>query len=135
MQGPLILNLPAKFVVAVDSNCYVTVLLTVAGKGHRVFSVCPRKVSQVRIRSGADSAHSWPRKQIQVLLGTALLVAECRAADRMYLSNRKLETTVYLKLVMITESEGRLCCLVVRVPGYSSRGPDSISGASRFSEK
>jgi hypothetical protein len=29
----------------------------------------------------------------------------------------------------------RLCGLVVRVPGYRSRGPDSISGATRFSEK
>jgi hypothetical protein len=29
----------------------------------------------------------------------------------------------------------RLCGLVVRVPGYSSRGPGSIPGATRFSEK
>jgi hypothetical protein len=29
----------------------------------------------------------------------------------------------------------RLCGLVVRVPSYRSRGPGSISGASRFSEK
>jgi hypothetical protein len=29
----------------------------------------------------------------------------------------------------------RLCGLVVRVPGYRSRGPDSIPGATRFSEK
>jgi hypothetical protein len=29
----------------------------------------------------------------------------------------------------------RLCGLVVRVPGYRSRGPGSISGAIRFSEK
>jgi hypothetical protein len=28
-----------------------------------------------------------------------------------------------------------LCCLVVRVPGYKSGGPGSISGATRFSEK
>jgi hypothetical protein len=28
-----------------------------------------------------------------------------------------------------------LCGLVVRVPGYRSRGPDSIPGATRFSEK
>jgi hypothetical protein len=27
-----------------------------------------------------------------------------------------------------------LCGLVVRVPGYTSRGPSSISGATRFSE-
>jgi hypothetical protein len=29
----------------------------------------------------------------------------------------------------------RLCCLVVRVPGYRSRGPGSIPDATRFSEK
>jgi hypothetical protein len=28
-----------------------------------------------------------------------------------------------------------LCGLVVRVPGYRSRGPDSIPGTTRFSEK
>jgi hypothetical protein len=31
--------------------------------------------------------------------------------------------------------EDCLCDLVVRVPGYRSRGPGSISGATRFSEK
>jgi hypothetical protein len=29
----------------------------------------------------------------------------------------------------------RLCGLVVRVPGYRSRGPGSIYGTTRFSEK
>jgi hypothetical protein len=29
----------------------------------------------------------------------------------------------------------RLCGLVVRVPGYRFRGPDSIPGTTRFSEK
>jgi hypothetical protein len=29
----------------------------------------------------------------------------------------------------------RLCGLVVRVPGYRSRGPGSNPGAARFSEK
>jgi hypothetical protein len=29
----------------------------------------------------------------------------------------------------------RLCCLVVRVPGYRSSGPGSIPGATRSSEK
>jgi hypothetical protein len=29
----------------------------------------------------------------------------------------------------------RLCVLVVRVPGYRSRGPGSIPGATGFSEK
>jgi hypothetical protein len=34
-----------------------------------------------------------------------------------------------------TPWEDRLCGLVVRAPGYRSRGPDSIPGANRFSEK
>jgi hypothetical protein len=33
------------------------------------------------------------------------------------------------------ERNDRLCGLVVRVPGYRSRGPYSIPGATRFSEK
>jgi hypothetical protein len=35
---------------------------------------------------------------------------------------------------LCTQSDG-LCGLVVRVPGYRSRGPGSIPGATRFSEK
>jgi hypothetical protein len=31
--------------------------------------------------------------------------------------------------------DDRLCGLVLRVPGYRSRGPGSIPGATRFSEK
>jgi hypothetical protein len=31
--------------------------------------------------------------------------------------------------------DDRLCGLVVRVPGYKIRGPGSIPGATRFSEK
>jgi hypothetical protein len=33
------------------------------------------------------------------------------------------------------DSGNRLCGLAVRVPGYRSRGPGSILGAARFSEK
>jgi hypothetical protein len=33
------------------------------------------------------------------------------------------------------DSTDRLCELVARVPGYRSRGPGSIPGATRFSEK
>jgi hypothetical protein len=35
---------------------------------------------------------------------------------------------------MVVDVE-RLCGLVVRAPAYRSRGPGSIPGASRFSEK
>jgi hypothetical protein len=37
--------------------------------------------------------------------------------------------------VLITDYWGRLCGLVVRVPGYRSGGLGSILGATRFSEK
>jgi hypothetical protein len=33
------------------------------------------------------------------------------------------------------ERYDRLCGQVVRVPGYRSRGPGSVPGATRFSEK
>jgi hypothetical protein len=37
--------------------------------------------------------------------------------------------------ILYTVYFDRLCGLVVRVPGYRSRGPSSIPGATRFSEK
>jgi hypothetical protein len=37
--------------------------------------------------------------------------------------------------VIIYNLHDRLCGLGVRVPGYRSRGPGSIPGATRFSEK
>jgi hypothetical protein len=38
-------------------------------------------------------------------------------------------------LQTIEKNEDRLCGLVVIVPGYRSRGPGSIPGATTFSEK
>jgi hypothetical protein len=38
----------------------------------------------------------------------------------------------FQEVVVISD---RLCGLVIRVPGYRSRGPGSIPGATRFSEK
>jgi hypothetical protein len=40
-----------------------------------------------------------------------------------------------LLLILLMLSYDRLCGIVVRVPGYRSRGPGSIPGATRFSEK
>jgi hypothetical protein len=42
-----------------------------------------------------------------------------------------METIFYIYDIM----QDRLCGKVVRVPGYISRGPGSIPGATRFSEK
>jgi hypothetical protein len=39
---------------------------------------------------------------------------------------------IYILFIFICD---HLCGLVVRVPGYRSRGPGSIPGAVRFSEK
>jgi hypothetical protein len=44
-----------------------------------------------------------------------------------------MELSVYLSIHM--DEWDRLCGLVVRVPGYTSRGPGSIPGATGFSEK
>jgi hypothetical protein len=43
--------------------------------------------------------------------------------------------TVYFGIRSHTFQRDRLCGLVVRVPGYRSRCPDSIPGATTFSEK
>jgi hypothetical protein len=40
-----------------------------------------------------------------------------------------------LNLYVMQMKVDRLCGLVVRVPGYRSRGSGSIPGANRFSEK
>jgi hypothetical protein len=40
-----------------------------------------------------------------------------------------------LSLYVMRKKIDRLCGLVVRVPGYRSRDPGSIPGATRFSEK
>jgi hypothetical protein len=41
----------------------------------------------------------------------------------------------YLTLIFLISYCNSLCGVVVRVPGYRSRGPGSIPGATRFSEK
>jgi hypothetical protein len=38
-------------------------------------------------------------------------------------------------IVAFSTDGDRLCGLVARVPGYRSKGPGSIPGATRFSEK
>jgi hypothetical protein len=40
-----------------------------------------------------------------------------------------------LDLYVMKKKVDRLCGLVVRGPGYRSRGPGSILGTTRFSEK
>jgi hypothetical protein len=42
---------------------------------------------------------------------------------------------IIIIIIIIIGGGDRLCSLVVRVPGYRSRGPGSIPGATRFSEK
>jgi hypothetical protein len=38
-------------------------------------------------------------------------------------------------IIIILSMYDRLCGLVIKVPAYKSRDPDSILGATRFSEK
>jgi hypothetical protein len=47
------------------------------------------------------------------------------------LSSQNLRLLISITVIKI----GPPLCLVVRVPGYRSRGPGSIPGAPRFSEK
>jgi hypothetical protein len=46
-----------------------------------------------------------------------------------------LSTLKYICFLFCVCVCSRLCGLVVRVPGYRSRGPGSIPGSTRFSEK
>jgi hypothetical protein len=55
---------------------------------------------------------------------------------QMILSSVKQLTVLGISgLLSVREAIDHLCDLVVRVPGYRSRGPISIPGATRFSEK
>jgi hypothetical protein len=49
------------------------------------------------------------------------------------------DDSALIKWPLISNSDSlrieRLCGVVIRVPGYSSRGPGSIPGATRLSEK
>jgi hypothetical protein len=59
-----------------------------------------------------------------------------RSSFRNVLFSSYLEFRTVGKVQKPSDSKGaRLYCLVVRVPGYRSRGPSSIPGATRFSEK
>jgi hypothetical protein len=50
-------------------------------------------------------------------------------------SVNNIQNTLFLFIfVFLNEIKDRLCGLVVRVPGYRSRGPGSDSGSARFSE-
>jgi hypothetical protein len=51
--------------------------------------------------------------------------------NRHYLPNQNKHIEIYKGYYILDH----LCGLVVRVPGYKSRGPGSISGATRFPEK
>jgi hypothetical protein len=50
-------------------------------------------------------------------------------------ANRHIIIIVVVIVIIIVIIIVRSCGVVVRVIGYRSRGPDSISGATRFSEK
>jgi hypothetical protein len=61
----------------------------------------------------------------------------CNASVITYLQNHVselLSIVLYLSYCNV-DSRDRLCGLVVRVPGYRSRVPGPIPGATRFSEK
>jgi hypothetical protein len=55
------------------------------------------------------------------------------AAVKIY--GRNIEIYEILSAKNVVFLSDRLCGLVIRVPGYRSRGQGSIPGATRFSEK
>jgi hypothetical protein len=69
-----------------------------------------------------------------------LLTIICRLLGLVWSTQVETRLTVernvevsYVKEVLVTAV--RLCAVVVIVPGYRSRGPGSIPGATRFSER
>jgi hypothetical protein len=73
---------------------------------------------------------------LQVPAGNAAVIAVYVVNNTKPISNvyyRKMQISLILKQLKCEED--RHCGLVVRVPGYRSRGPGSILGATRFSEK
>jgi hypothetical protein len=61
-------------------------------------------------------------------------------AYKMYINSEAASIYLFLHTLYILKtnkwiSVDSLCGLVVRVPGYRSRGQGSIPGATRFSEK
>jgi hypothetical protein len=67
----------------------------------------------------------------------------CRITSNLKVAYPKVQDISHTDLVLTSVIEylalyvpyDRLCGLVVRVPGYRSRGPGLIPGAIRFSEK
>jgi hypothetical protein len=58
-----------------------------------------------------------------------------RLTDGGKVVNRTCRIKLNVIIVNIHKRRDRLCGLVVRVPGYRSRGPGSIPGATTFSVK
>jgi hypothetical protein len=59
-------------------------------------------------------------------------------ANALYIHARVMNDSSVLKYILFASvkiNSGRLCALVVRVPGYRSRGPGSIPVATGFSEQ
>jgi hypothetical protein len=52
-----------------------------------------------------------------------------------YYSQLSVECSAWSLSVTFVIFVGFLCGLVVRVPGYRSRGPELIPGATKFSEE
>jgi hypothetical protein len=74
----------------------------------------------------------------RVLQETASSCWNCRIPVAAFITVKRrsavikfMKAVIYLTFVI----DDRLCALVVRVPGYRSRGPGSIPNATKFSEK
>jgi hypothetical protein len=65
-----------------------------------------------------------------VICDLVIRVPGCRT--EMYCASCEVRTEF---VYVMSKKVDRLCGLVCRVPGYGSRDPGSIPGATRFSEK
>jgi hypothetical protein len=71
------------------------------------------------------------------LLYSTLLYSTLLYSTLLYstLQGRAITTCILYEINYYYQYYDHLCSIVVRVPGYRSRGPDSIPAPIRFSEK
>jgi hypothetical protein len=70
--------------------------------------------------------------------GTVFTLALIHMFELFFVINQLLWSRIPYAVISVSKPEPQLflsSSLVVRVPGYRSRGPDSIPGATTFSEK
>jgi hypothetical protein len=94
-----------------------------------------------QIRRGVTPVNMYMQTAIHIVIqGTNVNLTVFKIALNFIVSeilpfSIQLIKSVCLLHISVFVLHDRLCDLVIRVPGYRSRGPGSITGATEFSEK